>query len=143
MKKSGIFPKWNMVYIQNIFKDYSTDTVNKEIAVLIKIGEEFINKARIYGEYTDRTGNLRSSIGYVLVHNGNILNQNVQGLTQEGKAAAEEQVKLLSERYKGLVLIGFAGMEYAAAVEAKGFDVITQSAPTRKILKDAFKKYLK
>jgi len=143
MKKSGIYPVWKMTFIQDIFKDYTTNFVNKEIAVLIRVGEEFINKARINGEYTDRTGNLRSSIGYILVNNGQVLNKNIQGLTTEGKAAAEEQVKVLSKTYKGLVLLGFAGMQYAAAVEAKGYDVITSSAPTKKILKDAFKKFIK
>jgi len=48
----------------------------------------------------------------------------------------------IKSKYKGLVLIGIAGMEYAAAVEAKGYDVITGSAPTNEIMQNAFKKFL-
>ena len=34
------------------------------------LGEKCINEARDSGSYSDRTGNLRASIGYVLVSNG-------------------------------------------------------------------------
>ena len=34
------------------------------------IGERCINEARLKGSYTDHTGNLRSSVGYVIVEDG-------------------------------------------------------------------------
>ena len=37
---------------------------------------------------------------------------------------------------KGMVLIGVAGMGYAAAVESRGYDVITGSAPNSNDIKD-------
>jgi hypothetical protein len=40
-------------------------------------------------------------------------------------------------------LVGFAGMEYAAAVESKNYDVITGSAPTKEMMVKAFEKFLK
>lgn len=143
-KKSGLIPLFTPNYIQNIFKDYVTERVNKEIAILIRIGEEFVNKARSKGEYMDQTGNLRSSVGYILIRDGKVINQNISGKDAEGKIVAVDFANQVKSTYnKGLVLVGFAGMEYAAAVEAKGFDVITGSAPTKEIMVSAFNKFLK
>lgn len=70
----------------------------------------------------DQSGNLRSSIGYVIVHNGKIIkysefNQVKQGSdgVKEGKDLAKE----LAKQYKsGYALIVVAGMNYADLVEA-------------------------
>lgn len=40
---------------------------------LVYLGEQAVNIAREKGSYTDRTGNLRSSIGYVISHGGKIV----------------------------------------------------------------------
>jgi hypothetical protein len=70
----------------------------------------------------DQSGNLRSSIGYVIVRNGNIVtysefNQVKQGSdgVKEGKELAQE----LAKKYiSGYALIVVAGMNYAELVEA-------------------------
>ena len=143
MSKNGLIPIFKTGYVQNIFKDYVTEHVNKEVAVLIRVGETFVNDAKNISTYRDRTGNLRASIGYIVINNGTVINQNITGNKPEGKAAAVSfATKLKSEYPNGLVLIGFAGMNYAAAVEAKNFDVISGSAPTTEIMKNAFKKFL-
>lgn len=79
--------------------------------------------------WIDQTGNLRSSIGYVIVQNGQIVNKggfeavigpkgndaNVNG-TEQGATYAEQ----IAGRYPtGYALIVVAGMNYAAYVEAK------------------------
>jgi hypothetical protein len=143
MKKSGLIPIFTPSYVQNILKDFVTKQVDKEEAVLLRIGEEFVNNARQNGEYTDRTGNLRSSIGYILLRDGVIINQNIVGKTTEGRRIAAQLANEFKNMYNtGLVLVGFAGMEYAAAVESKGYDVISGSAPTKEQLLKAFKKFL-
>lgn len=143
MAKSGLTPIFTAGYVQNVFEDYVKARVNKEIAILVRIGENFVNDARTKGEYSDDTGNLRSSIGYILVNDGKVIKQNLSGKDAEGKIEAADYANVLKEKYsKGLVLIGFAGMNYAAAVEAKGYDVITNSAPTSEIMKDYFSKFL-
>lgn len=106
-----------------------------ETAVLLRlqrIGEQFITDARTNGNYTDRTGNLRSSIGYLVLKNGE---QYADGGFQqikggiEGKAKGMSILREAATRFpKGYVLIVIAGMEYAAAVEAKGKDVLTGSS---------------
>lgn len=42
---------------------------------LIEIGEEACQKAIINGEYENITGNLRSSIGYIIAYDGNIIKE--------------------------------------------------------------------
>lgn len=80
----------------------------------------------------DHTGNLRSSVGYVIVYNGKIIKysdfKSVKGGEQgssEGKTFATE----LASRYaSGYALIVVAGMSYAEAVEAiDGKDVLASA----------------
>lgn len=143
MGRNGLIPVFNTSYVQNIMKDYVTERVNKEVAILIRIGETFVNDAKSIATYKDRTGNLRASIGYILINNGKIQNQNISGSKKDGKAAALSFASILKSEYpNGLILVGFAGMQYAAAVEAKNFDVISGSAPTAAMMKKAFEKFL-
>lgn len=95
------------------------------IRALAYLGEQCVMKARDRsGEesWFDQSGNLRSSIGYVIAHKGKIVqyssfNQVKQGLDgpRAGKGLAEELVRNYSNDY---VLIVVAGMNYAELVEA-------------------------
>lgn len=106
------------------------------------IGEAFVKHARESGNYTDRTGNLRNSIGYVILKDGKQLIDNFinssdgDGKTEnsrDGQAIGRQKAAEIGQKFpKGYVLICVAGMEYAAAVESKGFDVITSSSITAK-----------
>jgi len=91
------------------------------------VGERCINEARTNGSYKDRTGNLRSSIGYLILHDGAIhtaspFDGNEGG--QTGKALID---KLVAEFPHGIALVVVAGMKYAAAVEARNFNVLTSA----------------
>lgn len=99
-------------------------------------GEQFIADSRSVDSYKDQTGNLRSSIGYRIIVNGVQL---YEGFTDKGevvglkasKKVMDEVVAELIARYpKSYILVGVAGMEYAAAVESRGLDVITGSSQT-------------
>jgi hypothetical protein len=112
---------------------YFENVRKKHIERFKYYGEMFVNLAKETGEYTDRTGNLRSSIGYVIAYNGNIIEKYfenaIKGTDREtGKAGGSHLAKkLLLENRTGLVLICVAGMNYAAAVEGRERDVITKS----------------
>jgi len=81
--------------------------------------------------FMDHTGNLRSSIGYMIFKDGEPIKQAFAGEMEEGKQAGISLANGISKTYpKGFVLIVVAGMEYAAAVESKGYDVITSSSFT-------------
>lgn len=105
---------------------------NAETAIYEKLqesGEYFVRLARESGSYQDQTGNLRSSIGYVIVKDGAVLISNFQQTANgtEGIATGKRIAATIASGVKGLVLIGVAGMDYAMHVEAKGFEVISSS----------------
>jgi hypothetical protein len=113
-----------------------------------RVGEQFIADARESGGYKDQTGNLRSSIGYLLLKNGRVIAASYsRSSTGSGAQKGKEFLLKISEEYpSGYVLICAAGMEYAAAVESMGKDVITGSSQTAETsLKDSlaalFRKY--
>mgnify|MGYP005750565013 CR=1 FL=1 len=96
------------------------------------IGLEFVRNARTNANFTDRTGNLRSSIGFVILKDGLVVSENFELSSNgtdkyTGKSQGEDFAKSLFKQEKGYVLILVAGMKYAAAVESRGFDVITGS----------------
>jgi len=102
------------------------------IRVMLKVGEDCITIAKLNNTYQDQTGNLRSSIGYLLVKDGVIINQggfDEYGFGNEdidGKAEGSVYAKSLVARYPfGVALIVVAGMKYAGYVEAMGYDVLS------------------
>jgi hypothetical protein len=92
------------------------------------IGEKCLNAARSTDSYKDQTGNLRSSLGYVIVRDGVVLtksNEHVYKQGSQGSKAGADYAKELAAKFpKGYVLIVVAGMHYAAYVSAKGYDVL-------------------
>ena len=112
--------------------DYFVDRAEERIYKLLqRAGEEFVKLARKKGNYQDHTGNLRSSIGYVIVKDGDILTENYELSDKKGTdTGLREAKRLVSELlplYKnGWVLIGVAAMPYAKYVEAiENLDVIS------------------
>ena len=94
-----------------------------------RTGEQFIADARSIRTYQDQTGNLRSSIGYALFKDGQMLEQTFPGgdVTGSGGTLA----KWVANSYKrGYLLVVVAGMFYAQYVEAKSYDVLTGSSYT-------------
>ncbi|GIZ15500.1 hypothetical protein [Capnocytophaga catalasegens] len=95
----------------------------KLIRVLNYIGMTCISEARNSGDYIDRTGNLRSSIGYAILNNGKIEKissfQTIKKGTK-GKEKGNEIIKNISSDFNyGIILIVVAGMNYAAYLETK------------------------
>lgn len=98
------------------------------IKYLLVVGEKCINDARLKGSYTDRTGNLRSSIGYVIVDDGQIVQLSMNPKTLNGEEGLKEGEsylqRLAREHSTGLVLIVVAGMNYAMYVADRGYNVL-------------------
>lgn len=98
------------------------------------IGERCVTIARESGSYNDITGNLRSSIGYVVLQDGKpVVNgaskqySGTKGNGEAGPAAAEALLTQLQAKFPwGIVLVVCAGMNYAAYVEnVRHKDVLT------------------
>jgi len=120
-------------YIHERF-DKFIDTVNvKMIERLQYLGELCVKHAREIPAaqgFTDRTGNLRSSIGYTVFMNGNAVHEGyeVTGQGNEGEQKGKELARRVAREHpKGILLVVTAGMGYALALESKGRDVLTSA----------------
>lgn len=98
--------------------------------------------------YIDQTGYLRGSIGYAIYNNGSTVTEDFTGTESgnagqkaaQGQATGRALAKEISGRFsEGIVAVVVCGAEYAAAVEANGYDVLTGSA---KELGNIFKTYI-
>lgn len=135
-RKSGLTPLWKKSDIRKFFDKLAERAEFVIMDLLQRTGEEFVKIARLEGNYIDHTGNLRSSIGYVIVKDGSIVGRNFQLSEQSGtdkqtgKREGEQLAMDLVRTFtKGYVLIGVAGMKYAVIVEAmENKDVLTRAA---------------
>jgi len=135
-------PRFNDEQLKTILRDRFSKIEQAAISRLQLVGEKFVTNARNDGAYKDHTGNLRSSVGYVILKDGIQIAQNFKAFPQvdpkakgagqgveKAQAAIDEIAAKLAAQYpRSLILICVAGMDYAAAVESKGFDVITANS---------------
>lgn len=127
------------------------EEVEKRQRVLIRTmlycAEEITNAARSTNSYQDQTGNLRSSIGCIVIVDGRIIQE--YGFTQvkdgalgvtEGKGFAHS----LAARFpKGVAIVAVAGKEYASYVADKGYDVLDSAEELAKVVVEKSLKELK
>lgn len=109
------------------------------------VGEMCVNDARLSGSYTDRTGNLRSSTGYAIIDNGQIVKSADFKQVAQGSAGPTNGKQFLqriaTESNSALVLVIVAGMNYAAYVQDKGYNVLDSAeALAEKLISKLLKK---
>ena len=140
---------WHEVELEFIRAKEEYD--RKAVEWLSVLGERVVKYAREHGSYTDRTGNPRNSIGYVVVQYGRIVTEDFSIGSGHGEAKTQARAYAL-EVARNLpanktYLVWVAGMEYAKYVEAKGFDVLEGSGnwieSTAEKLKAEFVRFLK
>lgn len=108
------------------------------ISRLELVGWEFVKMAREKtaksGGFNDVTGNLRSSIGFIVLHNGKSIRENFEpSKNGSDRTTGVREAKQFARQLKGkfptgYALIVVAGMDYAGVVESRGKDVITGSS---------------
>lgn len=133
---SGLTPMFSSREVDKWFSHFTDKAEDKLYKTLQRAGETFVRYARLYGNYKDHTGNLRSSIGYVIVNDGDVVSENFKLTAKPGsdkktglKKARKLSRKLANTYSDGMVLICVAGMNYAAYVEAiDSLDVITAAS---------------
>ena len=113
------------VNIDQITKECQQQALKAEemiIQALCRIGEECVVKAKdrsMEESWIDHTGNLRSSIGYVVAINGEpITYAGFSGANEGSMTGKDLATDLLRIYNQGYTLIVVAGMKYAAHVEA-------------------------
>ncbi len=117
--------------IRNAVEAYQKRCFAALVRTLSYCGEQVVNKARGNNArtYTDQTGNLRSSVGYILAFDGKVISKSSFAAVRngsEGSKEGENLAKLLADKHnKGFALIVVAGMEYSVYVQDKGYDVLT------------------
>lgn len=117
---------------ENVFRDFVNTQVDRFQQALVYnlcyVGEQVLNEARSTKSYKDQTGNLRSSLGYVVAIDGQIVQISNFEVVKDGEAGATEgkayAEQLLQQFPEGIVLLVVAGRNYASYVSAKGYDVL-------------------
>ena len=98
------------------------------VRTLQYVGERCLIAARKSKSYRDITGNLRSSVGYVISVDGHVVNSSDFDTVKQGNKGSMEGYQyacsLVSQFPKGICLIVVAGKDYAQYVTAKGKDVL-------------------
>lgn len=126
-----ITPQFTPADIERMLKEKIAKYEEKIVRILRIIGEKCINEARTNGSYQDQTGNLRSSIGYVVLQDGKAIEKGGFKLTKSGGNGQTEGEafinKVISQYPKGFVLVVVAGMKYAAYVEARNYNVLSSA----------------
>lgn len=109
-------------------------------AELIVAGEFFFDVRVANKNYVDRTGDLISSTGYAVGKDGKVIAERFEG-TENGVLKGSLLAEQLTHGRIGYSLVAVAGMNYAFAVETKGFNVIAGSASdTQTELRQALEK---
>ena len=124
------------------------DQAKIERAIMVRLnvlGLECVSMARQLDTYQDQTGNLRNSVGYIITRNGVVVKDNfkktaltitankkgVEGFSKgsgDGVTIGRDLAVEKAAKYpKGFALIVVAGMNYADAVELKGYDVLSSA----------------
>lgn len=145
----SVTPQFTKGQLQLVIAQKVARIEQATLDILIRVGEQFVTDARSTTTYKDVTGNLRSSIGYVVLKDGKQLVSNFQQIPPKNLAAKIKSggkvikplydgrkkgealaKKIASEHPIGFCIVGVAGMQYSISVEARGFDVITGSSIT-------------
>ncbi len=126
----GIEAKFTRSDVEKRFGAFLEEIQKKQIERAKMLGEMCVNHARNVPQdqgFQDQTGNLRSSIGYMVFVDGvaihSFYNQVKEGST--GVKAGEALAKKIGQDQRGVCLVVTAGMNYALYLEAKGRDVLT------------------
>lgn len=129
----GITPTFKPADIKKRFDAFLKVVEKRKIERLQYLGELCVKTAReIPAEsgFTDQTGNLRSSIGYMVFVNGVAVHEGyevVKGGTEGAQEGAALARKIGTKYANGISLVVTAGMSYAVAVESRGKDVLTSA----------------
>lgn len=137
----GVKANFSKDDVRKRFDKFLAVVEEKQIARLQRLGEKCLIQARDTNKgntFQDQTGNLRSSIGYMVFKDGVAIHNSdfdqvspkadtTPGVEYNGGAKGKAFCESIGSKTTGISLVVVAGMEYAVYVEAKGRDVLTSA----------------
>lgn len=130
----AIKPNFTKDDVRKRFDAFLNEIEKKQIARLQKLGEMCLVEARTNKGYMMQTGALLSSTGYEVFVDGVVIHSQFDAASGAESNAAEMGIKsgqsiaeTIGKGTKGIALVVVAGMNYAAYVEAKGYNVLSSA----------------
>lgn len=130
----AIKPNFTKDDVRKRFDAFLNEIEKKQIARLQRLGEICLVEARTNKGYMMQTGALLSSTGYEVFVDGVAIHSQFDAASGAESNAAEMGIKsgqsiaeTIGKGTKGIALVVVAGMNYAAYVEAKGYNVLSSA----------------
>lgn len=130
----AIKPNFTKDDVRKRFDAFLNEIEKKQIARLQRLGEMCLVEARTNKGYMMQTGALLSSTGYEVFVDGVAFHSQFDAASGAESNAAETGIKsgqsiaeTIGKGTKGIALVVVAGMNYAAYVEAKGYNVLSSA----------------
>lgn len=130
----AIKPNFTKDDVRKRFDAFLNEIEKKQIARLQRLGEMCLVEARTNKGYMMQTGALLSSTGYEVFVDGVAIHSQFDAASGAESNAAETGIKFgqniaetIGKGTKGIALVVVAGMNYAAYVEAKGYNVLSSA----------------
>ena len=130
----AIKPKFTHADVQKRLDAFLAMVKKKQIARMQRLGEMCLIEARNNKGYMMQTGALLSSTGYMIFVDGVALHSQFDAASgaesnaaQNGIKAGQALAEKVGKNTKGVALVVVAGMNYAAYVEAKGYNVLSSA----------------
>ena len=130
----AIKPNFTKDDVRKRFDAFLNEIEKKQIARLQRLGEMCLVEARTNKGYMMQTGALLSSTGYEVFVDGVAIHYQFDAASGAESNAAETGIKsgqsiaeTIGKGTKGIALVVVAGMNYAAYVEAKGYNVLSSA----------------
>jgi hypothetical protein len=130
----AIKPNFTKDDVRKRFDAFLNEIEKKQITRLQRLGEMCLVEARTNKGYMMQTGALLSSTGYEVFVDGVAIHSQFDAASGAESNAAETGIKsgqsiaeTIGKGTKGIALVVVAGMNYAAYVEAKGYNVLSSA----------------
>lgn len=130
----AIKPNFTKDDVRKRFDAFLNEIEKKQIDRLQRLGEMCLVEARTNKGYMMQTGALLSSTGYEVFVDGVAIHSQFDAASGAESNAAETGIKSgqsiaesIGKGTKGIALVVVAGMNYAAYVEAKGYNVLSSA----------------
>lgn len=130
----GIKAQFTQEQLKRRFNAFLAMVKKKQIARMQRLGEMCLIEARNNKGYMMQTGALLSSTGYTIFVDGVALHSQFDAASgaesnaaQNGIKAGQALAEKVGKNTKGVALVVVAGMDYAAYVEAKGYNVLSSA----------------